>query len=267
MKTLPVTAILLALVLAPALHAAERPERTDRPDRTDRTSRSNPGYSSTYIVIESHNVFVKDRAHIVLSSATQPANNGNNDNARKNPDESFVLTGVVAEGNGYRAYVENLDTSNVSRVGVGDSLHKGHVGAIEMDAIAYDPSGGGQRIWVDIGSDLTGKPSSALSSRAAEESSSPAVSSDIANINPNDPNLTIEQKMKLRRAQQMGTPIPAPGTPGAPGAPGAATQPAGAQPNANPQQQQQQQQPAQAPPAPQPVIVIPPEGFQTGGPQ
>jgi hypothetical protein len=220
-------------------------------------------YNDRYGVIEDRNVFVKDRTHIVRGGTTRPSGNTA---PKRTVEESFVLTGVVAEGNGYRAYVENIDTSNVLRISPGDSLHKGKVGAIETDAIAYDPAGG-QRIWVEIGSDLTGKPSAALSARAAEEaaSSGPAIASDIANINPNDPNLTMEQKMKLRRAQQMGQPATPPAAPGAPGAPatggGATTQPQQPQQPTQLQQQQQQQ------PQPAPVIVVPPEAFQQGGGQ
>jgi hypothetical protein len=243
-------AILILLMVAPALHAAQ-----------PRLS-----YNDRYGVIEDRNVFVKDRTHIVRGGSTRPSGDGGA--PKRTIDESFVLTGVVAEDGGYRAYVENIDTSNVTRVAVGDSLHKGKVGAIETDAIAYDPAGG-QRIWVEVGSDLTGKPSAALSARAAEEASSsgPAIASDIANINPNDPNLTIEQKMKLRRAQQMGQPLggPAPAAAGASGAPaaaGATTQPQQQQP---PPQQQPQQQPPPQPPQPAPIIVVPPEAFQQSG--
>ena len=238
-------AILMLFVIAPTVRAAQ----------------VRVSYNDRYGVIEDRNVFVKDRSHIVRGGTTRPSSG--NTGPKRTAEESFVLTGVVAEGKGYRAYVENIDTSNVLRLSPGDSLHKGKVGAIETDAIAYDLAGG-QRIWVEIGSDLTGKPSAVLSTRAAEEaSSSPAIASDIANINPNDPNLTIEQKMKLRRAQQMGQPLGAAAAPGAPGAPaagGATTQPQ------QPSQQQQQQQQQQLP-QPAPVIVVPPEAFQQGGGQ
>jgi hypothetical protein len=239
---------LLLLLCCSSLHAAQ----------------ARQSYTEKYGVIETRNVFVKDRAHIVIGATSRPSS----ENSRRSPEESLILTGIVEEGGGFRAYVENLDSSGILRVAVGDSLHKGKVGAIEPDAIAYDPTGG-QRIWVEVGSDLTGKPSAALAARAAEEQSNPSVSADLGNINPNDPNLTIEQKMKLRRAQQLGTPLTPAAAPaaagGAPAAPGAATQPApgatppppNGQPQPQPIQQQQLQPPTQVIPVP-----VPQEAFE-----
>ena len=100
-----------------------------------------------------------------------------------------------------------------------------------IDAIAYDPTPAGntttastnpsstasaatatppQLVWVEIGCDFTGKPSSMLAesytsagSATTAPTTGPAIASEVANLNPNDPNLTAEQKMKLRRAMEL----------------------------------------------------------------
>jgi hypothetical protein len=64
-------------------------------------------------------------------------------------------------------------------------------------------------VWVEIGCDLTGKPSSMLSSYSyspdggAGPTTGPVIGPDIAGLNPKDPNLSSEQRMKLRRAMEL----------------------------------------------------------------
>jgi hypothetical protein len=188
------------------------------------------GYSDRYGLLEERNIFVRDRATSRRSSrgdsgsTTRPA--------PRPPEEKLVLTGVVLEEDGYRAYVEN-DRSEVLRLAAGDKVARGRVAAIMIDAIAYDPTPAGntpgntttpatnpsttavastpaQRVWVEIGCDLTGKPSSMLAesytssgSATTAPTTGPAIASEVANLNPNDPNLTAEQKMKLRRAMEL----------------------------------------------------------------
>ena len=152
------------------------------------------GYNERYAILEQRNVFVRDRSRPTSrpvssgSSSTQPT--------RRSIEESLVVRGIAMEEYGYRAYVEDLNTGNTLRLSPGDALGRGHVSAVALDAIAYEHEG--TKTWIDIGSDLTGKTSivAAASPYAAAATTSPATLP--ANVNLNDPNLTVEQRMRLR---------------------------------------------------------------------
>ena len=203
------------------------------------------GYSERYGLLEERNIFVRERATSRRSSRGG-SDSATTRSAPRPPEERFVLTGVVLEEDGYRAYIEN-DRREVLRLAPGDKVARGHVAAIMIDAIAYDPTPAtgnmtiaatapapipaagattapstaaassetsatpAQRVWVEIGCDLTGKPSSMLAelsytssgSATTQPTTGPAIAPEVANLNPNDPNLTAEQRMKLRRAMEL----------------------------------------------------------------
>jgi hypothetical protein len=148
------------------------------------------GYNERYAILEQRNVFVRDRSRPTSrpvssgSSSTQPT--------RRSIEESLVVRGIAMEEYGYRAYVEDLNTGNTLRLSPGDALGRGHVSAVALDAIAYEHEG--TKTWIDIGSDLTGKTSivAAASPYAAAATTSPAT------LPANVPNLTVEQRMRLR---------------------------------------------------------------------
>ena len=164
-------------------------------------------YSDRYGILEDRNIFVRERS--ARRNIGRDRSASTTQAAPRPPEEKFILTGVVLEDEGYRAYVEDADRSQTLRLAPGDALARGRVAAIMLDAIAYEPTagGGGQRIWVEIGSDLTGKPSTLLSSSyGSVPTTAPTtgpVIADVSGLNPNDPNLTPEQRMKLRRAQEL----------------------------------------------------------------
>jgi len=116
----------------------------------------------------------------------------------------LVLTGVVLEDDGFRAYFEDASASppKIVRVSPGDNLGPGRVLEIQIDAIAYEHAG--QQKWIDVGSDLTGQPvGPQLSSTSVATTTAPSDGSAAAsNLDPNDPSLTVEQRMRARSAQQ-----------------------------------------------------------------
>jgi hypothetical protein len=172
------------------------------PQTTTRSS-SRSRYSEHYGLLEDRNIFVRERSTRRPggrnSSTTQPA--------PRPPEEKYVLRGTVLEEDGYRAYVEDTDRFETLRLAPGDKLARGRVAAIMIDAIAYEPSAAGsQRAWIEVGSDLTGKASKLAMSSSSSPTTAPTtgpVVGDVAGLNPNDPNLTPEQRMKLRRAMEL----------------------------------------------------------------
>jgi hypothetical protein len=151
-------------------------------------------YESRYGPLVEHNIFAKDRpikkAATTQRSTTPP----------RSAEESLVLRGVTLDVDGtIRAYVEDVDNAKVLKLALGDSVGRGKIVGIDIDAVAYEHNG--ETTWVETGADFTGKQVIAITSDIAPSSSggSTPTTGPAEVINPNDPNLTMEQKMKLRR--------------------------------------------------------------------
>ena len=210
-KRLMTLAALLALAVTPVLTAQERDRSSDRSDRRDRyrdRDRSReaqtqsaeavmlapapPGYTDKYAVLELRNVFLKDRSR----PTSRPSSSSTTQPTHRSPEESLAVRGIAIEDDGFRAYVEDLNNNAMLKVSPGDTLARGHVTAIELDAIAYEHDG--KQTWVNIGNDLTGKLAPvATSAYGSSATTSPTTLP--ANIDLNDPSLTAEQRMRLRR--------------------------------------------------------------------
>jgi hypothetical protein len=180
-------------------------------------------YESRYKVLTDENMFLRDRR---LPPSSRPGGPGRgvgtgDDTApggRNSTEAKLVLTGIVIEEGQYRAYVEDIPNSKVMRLAVGDAVAHGHVTAIEIDAIAYEM--GTQPTWVLIGNDFRGVPYSSGGSYASSGSSgrtSPTTNTfrqgggnggPPADVGPTPPpldpesaNLSMEERMRLRRLQ------------------------------------------------------------------
>ena len=169
---------LLIAMFANASFAAETPRRDN--------------YADKYGPLIEHNIFVKERP-VKPKPTTQRASNV----APRTTEESLVLRGVALDNDGtVRAYVEDLDKSQVLKLNEGDPVGRGRIADIQIDAVCYERNG--EQIWIDTGADFTGKQVIAITSDSVSASGTPSTGPAEV-INPNDPNLTIEQKMKLRR--------------------------------------------------------------------
>jgi Tfp pilus assembly protein PilP len=188
--------------------AQQSPQPSARPPRP-------PSYSDRYSILTQRNIFLKDRSRggsrngsttgpTTSSAATQPA--------RRSPEETLLLRGIVVEQGEVRAYFEDIVNSRIVRVGQGDAIARGRIASIDLDLVEYEPTAaaaGAKRTFVVVGHDLTGKVSaldagmSGEGGDAAMATTGPVMPSGVAGLNPNDPNLTPEQKMKLRRAMEL----------------------------------------------------------------
>ena len=156
------------------------------------TRPSTPSYSERYAILERNNIFVKDRSRL----ATRPTTSSPSAQpTRRSPEESLVIRGIAMEEFGYRAYVEDLNNSSTLRVSPGDPLGRGRVVAVALDAIQYEQDG--KQSWIDIGSDQAGKQSAAESAYSSASATTSPTSLP-ANVDLNDPSLTVEQRMRLR---------------------------------------------------------------------
>jgi hypothetical protein len=214
--------------LALAASAPTTQQQQEQPPQQSRrsSSSSRERYSDRYSILTQRNIFLKDRSRgssrngssggggSTTQSSTQPTH--------RSPEETLILRGIVMEQGEVRAYFEDIANSRMVRVAMGEPIARGRITSIGLDAVEYETAGssstgttgsggGGARgTFVAIGNDLTGKvseydmpSSSAAAAAAAMATTSPVMPTGIEGLNPNDPNLTPEQRMKLRRMQEL----------------------------------------------------------------
>lgn len=159
-------------------------------------------YSDHYGVISERNIFLKDRAHpTTRSSAGGSGSSSTQPSSRTDPEHAMTLTGIVFEDNAYHAFLENRDSNTIQRVNVGDSVARGKIIEITIDGMLYENTSG-QQMQVVIGSDLTGKTAAPIEPYALPSVAS-TMPSGVEGLKADDPNLTMEQKLKLRRAAEL----------------------------------------------------------------
>ncbi|MFI5461752.1 MAG: hypothetical protein ACHRXM_40725, partial [Isosphaerales bacterium] len=199
-----------------------QPAKIDKPATVD--------YRERYGVLTDRNMFLRDRRGPRSRWGDGPSSRPSYD--ARPIDETLILTGIVFEEGEWRAYFEDTRASSALRLRVGESVGRGVISQIQMDAILY--LNGDQQIWIDVGRTLTGaippappvrfvegpsrtapssttQPGTAATDTqpgtAATETTSTTTAATPATAtplpNPDDPNLTLEERMKLRRAQQL----------------------------------------------------------------
>jgi hypothetical protein len=217
-----------AVVSAGAVAAADAvPSRT--PPTATTQPASVPTYRERYTVLSDRNIFVKERYKIVPESDGRRSEQGPRDIRVARPLEAgYVLTGVVLEEGLFRAYVEDSNASRILRLTSGDSVANGHIGTIAIDAVAYVANG--QTKTIPIGNDLTGTPISFSTTQSGGSwgygsggygsggsgrggTTGPSTGSSVGSTtsgpppaplpDPNNPNLSLEERMRLRRAQEL----------------------------------------------------------------
>jgi hypothetical protein len=209
-----------AMLLVAATIFAADPSAAPAPSKVN--------YNERYGVLSEHNIFLRERGKPARAAYVPSSQSSYSQYTKPVPEATYVLTGIVLEEGQYRAYVEDTSTGRVLRLAVGDTVARGHVLEIEIDAIAYDLNGKGT--WITVGSDLRGQPFSgfptALSrymaattnpSRSgtsggggpggngftAGSSSSSSGGGGVAPppLDPSTAGLSVEERMRLRRLQ------------------------------------------------------------------
>ena len=176
--------------------------RSGGPTTSRTTSREND--RERYGVLTENNMFLKDRRSgrrdASTSRPTSPPTEM--DRIRALPEASLVLTGVVFEDGDYRAFIEDNKANRVLRLSVGDPIARGKLTMIDIDTVAYEHDG--KTTVVNVGTTLAGVPFSALNATPGATlapGASAAAPSPLPD--PNNPNLTLEERMKLRRAAEL----------------------------------------------------------------
>ena len=179
--------VLCLTIVAGGLLAAE--------SRSSSRSRSPETYREQYGVISDRNIFLRNRYR---PPTTRPSYTPSG--PPRLPEQSFVLRGVVLEDGERRAYFEDARRETL-KLRTGDAIARGKIAEIDLNAVLYE--GPDQQVWVLVGSDLTSRslaPGAAPIAAADGASTQP---SGAASIDPDNPNLSLAERMKLRRMKEM----------------------------------------------------------------
>ena len=156
-----------------------------------------------YAVLTEQNIFLKDRrtgrnSGGPTSRTTQPLNAM--DVVRQSPEAKFVVTGVVFEDGDFRAFIEDATAGKVLRLSVGDSIARGKITLIDIDTVVYEAEG--KQSVINVGTTLAGVTPTALAATPGA-TPAPGAAPSAPLPDPNNPNLTIEERMRLRRAAEL----------------------------------------------------------------
>src|SRR3954471_11581255 len=195
------SAFLATVVAASAATAADSPT-TPPKGTTSAAPSTRQSDRDRYAVITEQNIFVKDRRSLHRNDRPSGERPPLTDLQRlkETPEAKFVLTGVVFEDGEYRAFIEDTNASKVLRLSVGEPIARGKITQIDIDTIAYESSG--KTTVINVGTTLTGIPYSAFTATPGA-TPAPGAAPSAPLPDPNNPNLTIEERMKLRRAAEL----------------------------------------------------------------
>ncbi|MEA2733753.1 MAG: hypothetical protein QOE14_204 [Humisphaera sp.] len=200
-------AFTLAIVASANISLAAEPPAPAAAQQSQVPRAPRQTFSERYGLLSQRNIFLRDRSRGSSNGTTRPANGAaSTQPVRRDPEETLLLRGIVIEQGEVRAYFDDIVNSRIVRVAEGDTLARGRITRIGLDAVEYAPStaaaAGGKPTSVAIGHDLTGK-APPSSSDGAAATTGPVLPSGVEGLNPNDPNLTMEQRLKLRRMQEL----------------------------------------------------------------
>ena len=181
-------------------------------------------FAARFGVVYEKNIFLRDRPTYNPHARDAAPATGPSFTPRR-PEESYVLTGIKLQEGRHVAFIENTGGGGgTQRVLIGGAIAGGKVVDLDLDALEYES--GGKRTRIEVGRNLAGAvvftppaapPPSSTAAAAARPAgptppggappvagAAPAGAPGGTAIDPNNPNLSVEERMKLRRAQQLG---------------------------------------------------------------
>ena len=190
---------------APSSAQFSRSPRGFSSEYTPEPARSSQVLSGDFDILNHTSIFVKDRRYTNAPRTQRENDTHPQERAPEVKQPAIpVLVGVLLGDTSYIAYLEDPDSGKLWPFAPGDPLPEpyGTVKDVTLDDIEIvTPEGSTRR--VPVGENLKGE-AAALTSSPPAGTVSPSATSPAEKIDPNSPNLTLEQKMKLQRQQQLG---------------------------------------------------------------
>jgi hypothetical protein len=130
------------------------------------------------------------------------------------PEQSVAFRGVLCPDEEYVAFMENIQTGQISIVKAGDEIGRGRVAAITLDTLAYDA--GGKVHQIRLGQDLTGETAASSGGGTGGSTTAPSVAGATAGSgtgagatgtpapDSNPAAASMIEKMRQRRLQEGG---------------------------------------------------------------
>ena len=191
MKKLALAAILLLVAVAAERSAGQAQQQQQQPPPQPRES----DFRERYQILTDRNIFLRNRTR--PQSRTPTTQSSSSSQTARRPEQSYTLTGIILEEGRRIAFIENATTGTTERLAVGAPIARGKISDVGFNYLEYESSTG-ERTKVEIGKTLAGSTQGtavASTQPAAEESSAP--------IDPNNPNLSAADRLKLRRQQEL----------------------------------------------------------------
>jgi hypothetical protein len=198
--------------------ADERRER--RPSARAAAPKRREDFAKQFAVVYEKNIFLRDRPAYNPNARDVPTSSPT---APRRPEESYVLTGIVLQEGRHVAFIENTDGGGTQRVLAGGAIAVGKVADLDLDALEYEA--GGKRTRIAVGHNLAGAvvftppPAAAPPPPPSTASAGPgpgapgpggpppapgAAAAAPPGAAPNTAGLSVEEQMRLRRAQKLG---------------------------------------------------------------
>ena len=154
----------------------------------------------SFEVLLQKSIFARDRSRgTQRTGTTVPAST-----ARVlTPEQSVVFRGVLCPDEEYVAFIEHVQTRQISIVKTGDEIARGRVAGITLDTLAYDAGGKVQQI--HLGQNLAGETGGSGDAYTGGYTSSSSGAGDAGTSGPVDPaQAAIIERLKQRKLQEGG---------------------------------------------------------------
>jgi hypothetical protein len=164
-------------------------------------------YTTKYVLLEQKNIFLKSRVPWRDPARRDPRG----EQGPRRPEDLLVLRGIALQEGRRVAFVENTSSNTTSRLTPGSAILSGKIVEVGGDYIAYEADGGHQTR-IEIGRNFAGAvaaaggftpSSSTAGSGSFTVTGSASASSSAAPADPNNPALSVEERMKLKRLQEL----------------------------------------------------------------
>jgi hypothetical protein len=109
------------------------------------------------------------------------------------PEATFIFRGAVQTGSSITAFIEDANAKNVVQMAAGQSLARGRIKSIDLDAIEYESGGNTRRI--EAGQNLNGEVVQPPPTTAPSPAGSPPPPSPPQNGNM-PPNMQMQMQMQ-----------------------------------------------------------------------